>query len=89
MRIFFTAVSFYLCVLIFINLYRAIYGPDILTRIAAINAIGTKTVMILILIGFIYGRVEMFIDIAIVYALLSFIATIVAAKYFLARRSIE
>ncbi|RTZ90812.1 MAG: pH regulation protein F [Deltaproteobacteria bacterium] len=89
MKLFFTGVSFYLCILIFINLYRAIYGPDILTRIAAINATGTKTVMILILIGFIYGRVDMFIDIAIVYALLSFISTIVATKYFLTRRSID
>lgn len=89
MRLFFTAISFYLCILVLINLYRAIHGPDILTRIISVNATGTKTVMLLILIGFIYERVNMFIDIAIVYALLSFISTIIAAKYFLKRRSIE
>jgi len=89
MKLFFTVISFYLCILVLINLYRAIHGPDILTRIISINTTGTKTVMILILIGLIYERVNMFIDIAIVYALLSFISTIIAAKYFLKRRSIE
>jgi multicomponent Na+:H+ antiporter subunit F len=89
MKEFYIWVSVFLCVLTLLNLYRAIYGPDTLTRIVAINAIGTKTVMILILIGLIYKRLEMFIDIAIVYALLSFISTIIAAKYLERRKAIE
>jgi len=62
-------------------LYRGVFGPGVLNRIAGISAIGTKTLVILLLMGFIYNRVDMFIDISMVYALLNFIGTITAAKY--------
>lgn len=64
----------------FFSLYRAVHGPGIFNRIIAVNVIGTKTIVILVLIGFIYGRPH-FLDIAIVYALLNFIMTIAATKY--------
>lgn len=67
--------------LVFLCLYRVVFGPGVLNRIAAISAIGTKTLVILLLMGFIYNRVEMFVDISMVYALLNFIGTITAAKY--------
>ncbi|MBM4448839.1 MAG: pH regulation protein F, partial [Chloroflexi bacterium] len=37
---------------------------------------------ILILIGFLFERISMFIDIAIAYALLNFVIIIVLGKYF-------
>jgi len=43
---------------------------------------GTNTVLILVLIGFLYGRIEMFIDLALAYAMLNFIGVVVLAKYF-------
>ena len=67
--------------LVLLCLYRGVFGPGVLNRIAAISAIGTKTLVILLLMGFIYNRVDMFIDISMVYALLNFIGTITAAKY--------
>jgi len=67
--------------LVLLCLYRGIFGPGVLNRIAAISAIGTKTLVILLLMGFIYRRVDMFVDISMVYALLNFIGTITAAKY--------
>ena len=67
--------------LVLLCLYRGVFGPGVLNRIAGISAIGTKTLVILLLMGFIYDRVEMFIDISMVYALLNFIGTITAAKY--------
>jgi multicomponent Na+:H+ antiporter subunit F len=67
--------------LVLLCLYRGVFGPGVLNRIAGICAIGTKTLIILLLMGFIYDRVEMFIDISMVYALLNFIGTITAAKY--------
>jgi multicomponent Na+:H+ antiporter subunit F len=67
--------------LVLLCLYRGVFGPGVLNRIAAISAIGTKTLVILLLMGFIYRRVDMFIDISMVYALLNFIGTITAAKY--------
>jgi multicomponent Na+:H+ antiporter subunit F len=70
-----------MCVLVLFCLYRATYGPTILNRAAGISAIGTKTLIILLLMGVIYDRIEMFIDISMVYALLNFLGTVVLAKY--------
>ncbi len=61
-------------------LYRAIRGPMVCDRVLAVNVIGTKTVVLLALIGFIYKR-PYFLDIALVYALINFIATIAFLKY--------
>jgi multicomponent Na+:H+ antiporter subunit F len=47
-----------------------------------VNVIGTKTTILLVIIGTIYHRVDMFVDIAIAYALLNFLVTIVASRYF-------
>lgn len=72
-------------------LHRVIVGPTVLDRVMAVNVIGTKTIVLLVLIGFIYGRPTMFLDIALVYALINFIATIAVLRYLeaLARRRLE
>ena len=61
-------------------IYRAIKGPRVYDRVLAVNAIGTKTVVILALIGFAYER-PYFLDIALVYALINFISIIAFIKY--------
>lgn len=61
-------------------IYRLIKGPRVCDRVLAANAIGTKTVMLLALIGYIYER-PYFLDTALVYALINFIATIAFLKY--------
>ncbi len=66
--------------MVFLSLFRALKGPTAFDRVAAINIIGTKTVVIITLIAWIY-RQEYFLDIAMVYALMSFITTIGVAKY--------
>jgi multicomponent Na+:H+ antiporter subunit F len=63
-------------------LFRAVFGPTVLDRLVGANAIGSKTTVLLILIGLIYGRVDMFVDIALAYALLNFIAVLAASRYF-------
>lgn len=65
---------------LFIILIRAIVGPTIYDRILATNAIGTKTILFVTLLGYISGRTE-FIDMAIVYALITFITTIAILKF--------
>lgn len=65
---------------IMITLYRAIKGPTTYDRVLAANAIGTMAVVILVLIGFAYGRPH-FLDLAVVYTLINFIATIAFLKY--------
>ena len=72
----------YLCLLMIASLYRAIFGPTVLDRLIGVNAIGSKTVILLLLIGLIYGRVDMFVDIAMAYALLNFMAVLAASRYF-------
>ncbi len=65
---------------IMITLYRTIKGPTIYDRVLAANAIGTMAVVILVLIGFAYGRPH-FLDLAVVYTLINFVATIAFLKY--------
>ena len=74
--------GFYLSLIMILPLYRAVFGPTVVDRIIGVNAIGSKTTVLLILIGVIYGRVDMFIDIALAYALLNFIAVLAASRYF-------
>ena len=55
-------------------------GPGVFNRIAAVNVIGTKTIALLVLIGYYTERPEFF-DIALLYAMLNFIGTLVFARY--------
>ncbi len=82
MEQFFIIVGIVLLILMFMPLYRIVRGPTVISRILGVNVIGTKTTILIILIGTIYGRVEMFVDIAIAYALLNFIASLAAARFF-------
>lgn len=59
---------------------RAIKGPTLYDRILAVNMHGTKTVLLISLLGFVMGRPE-FLDIAIVYALINFISVIGVLRY--------
>lgn len=61
-------------------LYRAVVGPTTIDRMIGVNIIGTKTTSLLLLIGLIFGRVDMFIDLALSYALLNFLASLAAAR---------
>lgn len=63
-----------------IILMRAIIGPTVYDRILATNAVGTKTIMFVTLLGYISGRTE-FIDMAVIYALITFITTIAILKF--------
>ncbi len=61
-------------------LIRAFLGPTIFDRILAVNAAGTKTVLLIAVLGFLMGRPE-FLDIAIVYALINFITNVAVLRY--------
>lgn len=70
-------------------LYCAARGPSAVDRILSVNIVGTKTMLFLVITGTIFKRVDMFVDLAITYALLNFIGSLAAAKFFRRRRSIE
>ncbi len=78
--------SVWLIFLMLLSMYRLIAGPTVLDRILGGNIIGTKTTTLLLLIGILMGDLAMFVDIAIAYALLNFIATLGATRYFLRKK---
>ena len=78
----------YLALIMMLSLYRAVAGPTVLDRLIGVNAIGSKTVALLILIGLVYQRVDMFVDIALAYAMLNFIAVLAASRYFQKRKGL-
>lgn len=61
-------------------LVRATKGPSIFDRILAANMFGTKTVLLIAVSGFFYGRPD-WLDLAILYALMNFIGTIAVLRY--------
>jgi multicomponent Na+:H+ antiporter subunit F len=61
-------------------LARALMGPTVYDRILAVNVFGTLTMVLIALYGFLTDRPE-FLDIALVYALINFIATIAVTKF--------
>ena len=60
-------------------LIRALLGPTAYDRVLALNTFGTKTVLLIAVLGFLSGRPD-FLDLAIVYALINFIGTIAVLK---------
>ncbi|KUG20254.1 MAG: cation:proton antiporter [Methanomicrobiaceae archaeon] len=69
-----------LAVLIVLSIVRLILGPTAPDRVVALDTVNTLTVASMILLGALYRQV-IFIDVAIVYALLSFVSTLYIAKY--------
>ncbi|MFQ5849336.1 MAG: monovalent cation/H+ antiporter complex subunit F [Candidatus Binatia bacterium] len=86
---FFLGSALFLSLLVLLSLIRVVFGPSIFNRIVAINVVGTKTVVMLALIGMIHGRVAMFVDICLAYVLLNFISTLAAAKYLECKEAME
>lgn len=82
MEYFFITIGVAILLLMFLTLFRTIAGPTPLDRILGVNVIGTKTTVLIVLIGVLFHRVDMFVDIALTYALLNFIASIAAARFF-------
>lgn len=80
---FFIVIGLILGLLALICLYRGIFGPTVIDRIVGVGAVGTKTLIILLLMGFMYRRIDMFVDISLVYAIINFIGVLIFAKYFL------
>ena len=76
-------------IIIVVPFYRVLKGPTIFDRLLGAGAIGTKRMVLVCLIGFIYRRIELFVDILLTYAILNFIALVVIARYFQNRESMN
>jgi multicomponent Na+:H+ antiporter subunit F len=73
-------------------LLRALLGPTVYDRVLAVNMFGTKTVLLLSVVAFVYGRPD-FLDLALAYALINFIGVLAvlafAQHYAMRRRRVE
>jgi len=73
--------AFLIIITMALMLMRLIGGPTLYDRLLAVNSFGTKTVLFLCVFCFIIGRPDG-VDIALLYALMNFIATIAVLKFF-------
>jgi multicomponent Na+:H+ antiporter subunit F len=69
-----------LAVCIVIAVARIFIGPGAPTRLVAFDTVNTLVVAGLVIVGIMFNH-ALFIDVAIVYALLSFTMTLYVAKY--------
>ena len=60
---------------------RVVVGPSIFDRVQALNGLGTMMPVLLILIGLVYERVDMFVDLALALYLLNLFTTLLIARY--------
>lgn len=81
MKFFFLFVLIVLTVLILVYLYRVVRGPTVFDRVLGLNGISTKAIILLVLIGTVYERVDMFVDISTGYALLNLLGALAIAKF--------
>ena len=63
-----------------LTLVRLYAGPTVYDRALAVNSFGTKTVLLIGVLGFLTGRPD-FLDLALVYALMNFIGTIAVLRF--------
>ncbi len=70
----------FLGLLILICFIRAIFGPTAPDRLVAFDTINTQVVAAIVVLGTAFGEI-IFIDVAIIYAMLSFVSTLYLAKY--------
>ena len=81
MKTFLFCVLVVLAILIGAYLFRVLRGPTVFDRVLGLNGISTKSIILLIVIGIYFDRVDMFIDISTGYALLNLVGALAVAKY--------
>jgi multicomponent Na+:H+ antiporter subunit F len=74
-------VSIAILVTMVLALVRALLGPTVYDRVLAVNVFGTKTVLLLSVIAFLYGRPD-FLDLALAYALINIVGILAVLEFF-------
>ena len=70
-----------LSVLILVYMFRVFQGPTVYDRILGLNGISTKAIIMLTILGSLYERLDMFVDIALGYAVLNIVGGLAVGKY--------
>lgn len=85
MEILFKVLLFLMVLVIGLMLIRVFIGPSVYDRLNGIFVIGTDVIVVILLVGFIDGRIDMYVDIAISYGVLGFLSTVIIAKFLVGR----
>ena len=64
-----------------LSLYRVLVGPTIFDRLIGVGLIGTKSIILLLLLGVLAGKLDSLVDIALSYSLITLVSTLTLAKY--------
>lgn len=78
---FFTFMMVGLIAVVLVLLAFALIKKDLYDKLNAIFAMNTNIVLLIMVLGFIDGRMDMYIDIALSYSILGFVTTVILAKY--------
>jgi len=73
------AVVIAILITIILALVRALMGPTVYDRVAAMNMLGTKTILLIAVFAFLGKRYDL-LDIALVYALINFVGIVAVLK---------
>lgn len=82
MRLLLLLIIIFISLLIAASLYRIAYGPTVFDRVIGAGLIGTNAINLLALVGFLFARIDMFVDLALAYGMLNFIGVVALSKYF-------
>ncbi|HRP34630.1 MAG TPA: monovalent cation/H+ antiporter complex subunit F [Gammaproteobacteria bacterium] len=80
MTAFFWGLAIFLLLNATLCVWRAFAGPTVVDRILATNVVGTKALIVLVLLGLAFER-SLLLDVAVVYGLLNFGITIAATRF--------
>jgi multicomponent Na+:H+ antiporter subunit F len=81
MSLVFAGVASLILLVIATFIVRVIVGPTIFDRVVALNGVGTLVPVLMVMAGMVYGRVDMFVDLALALYLLNLFTTLLIARY--------
>lgn len=81
-EILFTTALSILGIFMFVCLFRAVKGPGTADRVISINMIGSIVIMLIVLLSLMMGE-GFLVDMAVIYALLSFLAVVILVRIYI------
>ena len=81
MQTFFFAVLLTIMALGMVYFFRMVFGPTVFDRLLGLNGLSNKAILILVLIGTLYERLDVFVDISVAYTLLNLVGAVAVAKF--------
>lgn len=81
MRFYLLAIMAVLLLTIGLMLQRLFSGPSIYDRMNGLGVITADTILLIVLFGFLDGQPGMYVDLALAYAMMGCLGSVVLAKY--------